>query len=164
MTHSFDANGSPVEEFSGSSKVERQLIPEDVGSNPTSRASSNTWLYVLVRQELTGGALLAHVGHAAREALGPPPTEDEHIVVLSCTKAQMEEVRGKLEESKIAYKACVESKGVLAGTTPSLGLAVADREVLRPILGHLRPWRASIRPVSERPCGYCNGTGDISKS
>jgi hypothetical protein len=139
--HSFDANGSPVEEFSGGPKEGRELKhTQDVGSNPTSKAS-NTWLYVLVRKELSGGALLAHVAHAAREALGPEPTEDERAVVLMATKAEIEKVIKDLETAKIPYKACIEVEGVLAGTTPSLGLAVADRTVLKDILGHLKPWR-----------------------
>jgi hypothetical protein len=103
-----------------------------------------TRLYAIVRQELTGGALLAHLGHACREAPGPTPTEDERIVVLSATKAQMESALASLDAAGIGYKRCVEVDGPLAGSTPSVGFAIleADRASLPPQIQELKPWRA----------------------
>ena len=125
----------------GSSEpVERTLLKgEDAGSNPAPGAT--TYLYVIVRRELTGGALLAHVGHAAREAPGPRPSEDERICVLVATKAEMADACQRLDAAGIPYKACVETDGPMAGSTPSVGLAGADRVRIKEALGHLKVWR-----------------------
>jgi hypothetical protein len=129
-----------MSEFSGSSSVEQRIENGNGGSQPSQRA--NTWLYILVRNELSGGALLAHVAHAAREALGPAPTEDERAVVLTCSKEQMRKACEEMDAQGIPYKACIEVDGPLAGTIPSVGVAVADKETVRPIFKELRPWRA----------------------
>lgn len=105
-----------------------------------------TRLYVVVRQELSGGALLAHVGHAAREARGPSPTEDERIVILSATKAQLDTACYELSRLEIPFKACEETDGPMAGSTPSVGFAIedADKGRLPPAVATLKVWRGKV--------------------
>lgn len=130
-----------MESTPGSSELEEHpTVNREVPRS--TRGQGSTFLYVVVRQELTGGALLAHVGHAAREAAGPRPTEDERICVLSATKAQLEQLCADLAGAGVPFKACVETDGPMAGSTPSVGLAVTDRDALKPLLGHLKVWRA----------------------
>lgn len=109
-----------------------------------------TRLYVIVRTELTGGSLLVHAVHAAREAQGPRPTEDERACVLVATKSQLDAAMGQLADRGIPFKACVETDGPMAGVTPSIGFAIedADRHLLPPAVTTLKVWRP---PAKEQP-------------
>jgi hypothetical protein len=92
---------------------------------------------------LSGGALLAHVFHAGREARGPAASEDERVCVLQASKAEMEALAAALAKAQVPFKACVETDGPMAGSTPSLGFALraSDKEWFRDLVGHLKVWR-----------------------
>lgn len=111
--------------------------------------SSGAWLYVVVRRELTGGALLAQVAHAASEAAaawgateGRPLPTDTRAGVLVATKAELEATREALDARALPHARIDETDGPLAGSTTAVGLVTFDRDSLRPILGALRVWVA----------------------
>jgi hypothetical protein len=115
----------------------------------------STFAYCIVRKELSGGALLAHVFHAGREAKGPTASEDERICVLIATKDEMAWLSTKLQMAGIPFKACVETDGPMAGSTPSIGfsLLLKDKPTLKPVLGNLQVWsdRVQRRPEPTPP-------------
>lgn len=113
-----------------------------------------TRLYVIVRSELAGGALLAHVAHAAREAAGPRPTEDERVSILMASKAQMERVAQDLRDAGFDFKACIQTDGPMAGSTPSIGCALEEeqREHLPQSLKELKVWRAPKSSLTSESC------------
>ncbi len=106
-----------------------------------------TFAYCIVRKELTGGALLAHVFHAGREANGPPASEDERVCILVASKAEMEALAAELTARGVPFKACVETDGPMAGSTPSIGFSflAADKPAFKPVLGHLQVWSEKAR-------------------
>lgn len=99
-----------------------------------------------MRDKLSGGPLLAHVAHAAREAGYVPggiaPSENERVCVLIATKAQIETAVGGLRRDGVPFKSCFETAGPMAGTTPSVGISLLleDKPKFEKYLGHLQPW------------------------
>lgn len=124
-----------------SSVEERPAINrEATGSKPV--RGSNSWVYVVVRKELRGGAFGAQVAHAVREAGdGKPAPKDERACILEATKEQMLEVVRDLAVAGIPHSAITETDGPLAGSFTSIALITTERDSLKPILGHLRPYR-----------------------
>jgi hypothetical protein len=114
---------------------------EAAGSTPA--RGSNSWLYVVVRKELSGGALLAQVAHAAREASAGPAPADERACILSATKEQLVELVADLLVADIPHRAIVETDGPLTGSTTAIGLVTVERDRLKQLtrIGELRPWR-----------------------
>jgi hypothetical protein len=133
-----DEDTSPGSSTLGEHRLHK---PEAPGSNP---GRGSTYLYALVRKEMTGGALLAQFGHAITECLHPddlPLPADTRIVVLGATKEQLEGVATLLVKDGVPHKAIVETDGVLEGVITAIGLLTRNREALKPILGELRPYR-----------------------
>ena len=134
----------------GSSESEEHLLFKEekaAGSNPA--PGSNVWLYILIRKELTGGALLAQVAHAASEAASQYTIErghelpsDTRACVLGCTKEELAKARYDLTADSVSYRAIEETDGALAGVVTAVGLVTLDKAALAPALGGLRPWRA----------------------
>lgn len=135
------------------SSVEKRPVSnrEVPGSTPGEGSTfSGVWHYVIVRRELTGGALLAQVVHAAGESAASfgvnsgrcmPP--DARAVVLVATKEQMQAIIDETEyRSDIRPWVITETDGPLAGSTTAIGFVTDNREKWKPIVGHLRPWRA----------------------
>lgn len=138
--------GGVNDECPGSSEKERPVTNREVGGSSPPRGS--TYHYVIVRRELSGGALLAQVLHASGESVaewlrleGPFP-RDARGVVLVATKEQLAAVIDQFTEKKFAFARINETDGPLAGSTTAVGIVVADREFVNPILSHLKPWRA----------------------
>ena len=112
---------------------------------------SNIWLYLVVRKEMTGGALLAQVSHASSEAgsqwtieRGHEIPRDTRACILGATKEELAKLRFDLTAAGVSYCAIEESDGPLAGVVTALGLVTDDREALRAavqLLATLRPWR-----------------------
>lgn len=106
--------------------------------------------YIVVRRELTGGALLAQVVHAAGESAcavgvntGRLLPGDTRAVVLVATKAQLEELdRNTLNRSDVQTFVIKETDGPLAGSTTAIGFFSDDPSQAKALVGHLRPWRA----------------------
>lgn len=119
---------------------------------------------MLVRKELSGGALLAQVAHAASEAasewslarrtdrsLGSLPLEaDDHLptdtraCILSATKEELSIALYDLGAAEVAHRAILETDGVLTGVVTAIGVITTDRAELKakvPLLARLRPWR-----------------------
>jgi hypothetical protein len=103
-----------------------------------------TYLYAIMRKDLSGGPLLAQLGHALTECLGKddvPLPLDTRIVVLEATKEQLAGVAMLLSKDGIPHRAVLESDCPLEGVITGIGLVTRERERLRPILGELRTWR-----------------------
>lgn len=106
------------------------------------------WHYVIVRRELTGGALLAQTLHASADSLkkhidaGGQYPDDARGVVLVATKEQMHVAANALVDADVPFHRVLETDGPLAGSITALALITTDRDSLKPHLGHLRPWRA----------------------
>lgn len=134
-----------------SEQIERRLTkPEAGGLNPPRGFPSATWLYVIVRKEMTGGALLAQVAHASSEAASQYTYDsnrelpcDTRACILGATKDELAKVRFDLEAAEVPHRTILETDGPLKGCTTALGVVTDDRETLRPMLGTLRPWRAT---------------------
>lgn len=131
-----------------SSEKERPVSNREVpGSSPGE--GSTFWHYIVVRRELTGGALLAQVLHASADSLkmhldrGGLYPQDARGVVLVATKEQLADLGVKLATLGQFFHVVTETDGPLAGSTTAIALITSDRETLRPALGHLRPWRAA---------------------
>lgn len=105
-----------------------------------------TRLYVVVRKELGDRTFVAHFGHAAAEAGFVPgaiePSEDESIVVLRATKAQLKNLIENLLKANVPFKACQEIHGPMAGTNPSVGFRIleSNRSTVDPLVSHLKTW------------------------
>lgn len=112
----------------------------------------STFHYIVVRRELTGGALLAQAVHAAGESAslhtqrtGLPLPDTTRAVILVASKDELAKARFDPEEAEEDFVAITETDGPLAGSTTALGIVTQDRESLRtavPMLAQLRPWRA----------------------
>lgn len=125
-----------------SEQVEQPVLNGQAGGSSPPRGS--TYLYAVVRKEITSGALLSQFGHAITECLRPddlPLPADTRIVVLGATKAQLEGVEKLLVKDGVPHKAIVETEGPLAGVLTAIGLLTRDRAALVPILGELRRYR-----------------------
>jgi hypothetical protein len=129
------------ESFPGSSVEERPAGNggEAGGSTPPRGA---TYQYIVVRKELSGGALLAQVAHAAGESVQTPLPIDTRVVVLQATKGELSLLTADLMAGGVEHKAILETDGPLAGSITAVGLVTTDREKLRPILRDLKLWRA----------------------
>lgn len=129
-----------------SGPVEQPVLNGKAGGSNPPRGSM--YLYAVVRNELTGGALLAQTGHALTECLRPedvPLPKDTRIVVLGGSKYQLEVVAEDLTRAGIPFCTVVETDGPLAGSTTAVGLYTRDRDALKmasSTLAALRPWRA----------------------
>jgi len=131
--------------------------------------------YVIIRKELSGGAALAQVGHAAGESAalyalakvsvsGEPMTlgnqvvkvlpanfdplvhqlpDDTRLAVLGATKDELGKLVADLLRENVPHKAITETDGPLVGMVTSVGLVTENREALKPLLGHLKPFRLS---------------------
>lgn len=101
----------------------------------------STRIYVIVRDKLTGGALLSYAVHAAREAPGPSPC-DENATVLIASKDQLESAQIALQDMGIPSMAYRETDGKMAGALTSLGFAIEEeqRGALPAEVQTLRPW------------------------
>lgn len=136
----------------GSSVPERQVSNlEEGGSNP-SRGSTflGCWHYVVLRQELSGGAALAQAVHAAGESaalLGRALPGDTRAVILSATKAEMDALATDLtleapSSPRVdALRIITETDGPLAGSQTALAFVTHQREAVRPLVAHLKVWR-----------------------
>lgn len=127
----------------GSSDAEHLLSKQGVAASQT--APGSTYIYAVVRKEMTGGALLAQYGHAITECLRPedlPLPEDTRIVVLGATGPQLAGVAMLLAKDGVHHRVIAETEGVLEGVITAIGLVTRDRESLKPILGELRPYRS----------------------
>lgn len=131
-----------------SSEKERPVFNREVpGSSPGE--GSNFWHYVVVRRELTGGALLAQVLHASADSLkmhlelGGSYPQDARGVVLVATKEQLADLGSALVGLGQHFHVVTETDGPLAGSTTALALITSNRDALKPALSHLRPWRAT---------------------
>ena len=138
-----------TEERLGSSPAERPEHREVAGSVPARGFPTATWLFVVVRKEMTGGALLAQVAHASSEAASQYVDEHGHEIpadtracILGVTKEQMATVKFDLEEGCFSHRVVLETDGPLAGVVTAIGIVIDNRELVKPILGQLRPWRA----------------------
>lgn len=106
------------------------------------------WHYVVVRRELTGGALLAQVLHASADSTkmhlerGGLYPFDTRGVVLVATKEQLADLGVGLVHAGHFFHVVTETDGPLAGSTTAIALITTDREALKHLLGQLRPWRA----------------------
>lgn len=128
-----------------SEKEQPVLNGKAAGSSPAGGSiipPSGTWQYIVVRKELSGGALLAQVAHAAGNSVDGALPLDTRVVILTATKEQMAKAVADIDAAKISFFRMDESDGPLAGVTTALGVVTNDKERLKPILGHLRPWRA----------------------
>lgn len=67
--------------------------------------------------------------------------DDTRLVVLGATKEQMTRLLDDLLRENVPHKGIVETDGPLTGMVTALGLVTTDRELLRPFLGELRPYR-----------------------
>lgn len=106
----------------------------------TTSTGPTTYQYILARKEMSGGALLAHVAHAAGESVTFILPGDTRVVVLGATAAQMAEVRLALDAASVPHKVILETDGPLKGVVTAIGLVTTDRDALKPILGGLRPF------------------------
>lgn len=125
-----------------SEQEERPVLNREVSGSTPERGS--TYLYAVVRKEMTGGALLAQLGHAVTECLHPadlPLPKDTRIVVLAGTKEQMADLKLALHAAQVPHAAVLETDGPLTGVITAIGLVTTNREALRPILGGLKVWR-----------------------
>lgn len=142
---------SPDSTGPGSSAVERPDHREAGGAAPP--RGSSTFHYVIVRRELSGGALIAQAVHAAGESAshftqrtGLPLPDTTRAVILVASKDELARLKFDLEAIDEDFTAIVETDGPLAGSTTALGLVTQDRETLKagvPVLAQLRPWRAA---------------------
>lgn len=126
------------------SSVESATLSDGAGGPGATPGPGATYLYAVVRKEMTGGALLSQFGHAITECLRPedlPLPEDTRIVVLAATKEQFAKALIELSVAGVPHRAINEVDGVLAGVTTAVGLLTRDREKLKPILGELKPFR-----------------------
>ena len=129
-----------------SSDAERPVSNREAAASETARGS--TFHYVIVRRELTGGALLAQVLHASADSVkmhlerGGAYPQDTRGVVLVATKEQLAEVGLACVNLGQFFHVVTETDGPLAGSTTALALITSNRDVLKPALGHLRPWRS----------------------
>ena len=123
----------------GSSVPEQRLIkPKEVGSNPT---RGSTWHYVIVRKEMTGGALLAQAVHAAGESVRTPLPPDTRAVVLVATKSELALLKLALINAFVDHTSITENEGPLEGVITAIGLVTTDRDSVRPLLSHLKVYR-----------------------
>lgn len=83
--------------------------------------------------------------------LGRPLPTDTRACVLVATKEQLSEVAaiatGPLGDGTVgrlidAAAVITETDGPLAGSTTAVGIVTFNRELLKTLLGHLKPWRA----------------------
>lgn len=120
---------------------DRCLNREASGSSPE---RGSTYLYAVVRKDLSGGSLLAQFGHAVTECLRAedlPLPIDTRIVVLAATKEQMAALKLGLHAAEVPHKAILETDGPLTGVITAIGLVTANRDALKPLLGELKVWR-----------------------
>lgn len=47
-----------------------------------------------------------------------------------------------LADADVPFHRVLETDGPLAGSITALALITSNREALKPLLGHLKPWRA----------------------
>lgn len=104
--------------------------PSDVEPNPL------PYQYIIVRSDLPPGVLAAHVGHAASEAAGHPPTA---MVVLDVPDEQaLMRIADALGEKSLTYKLIVEDAGPFAGQATAIGVVpCVDRTAVRKATSHL---------------------------
>lgn len=127
----------------GSSDVEHPVLNGKVaGSSP-----APGFLYIVLRKEMTGGALLAQCSHAASECIRPedaPLPINTRACVLQATKDELARLRFDLEEADIHHAAILETDGPLAGCITAIGIYARDRDELRarvPMLTAMKVWR-----------------------
>lgn len=131
-----------------SSEKEHPVFNGEVAGLSPARGS--TFHYAIMRKELSGGALLAQVFHAGADSVkkhlegGGEYPHDTRAVILVATKEQLAEVVERLRSSPEEFTHLVvqETDGPLAGSITAVSVITEDRDALKPILGHLRPWRA----------------------
>lgn len=112
------------------------------------------WHYVVVRKELSGGPLLAQVGHAtgySAAQLGAPLPARTRICVLQATKEEFGEAYGKLilrsdEVGKTLY-AMYESEGKLAGCYTAMAFLTSDKQSIIDVVGDLKLWTEKPKVV-----------------
>lgn len=129
-------------------RVEPADRPQEVAGAPVGGVLKH---YVVVRRELTGGALLAQVVHAAGESAaafgvntGRLLPSDTRAVVLVGSKAQLEDiVWATVHRSDVQPFVIRETDGPLAGSTTALGFFCDDPAKAKALVGHLRPWSAA---------------------
>ena len=101
--------------------------------------------------------MLAQVAHAAGESaakLGRALPLDTRVVVLGASAAEMHEIveflalPGSSDPAKVAAlqaiaaeQAILETEGELAGVHTAIGIVTFNRDALRPLLSHLKPFR-----------------------
>lgn len=134
---------------SSTSEEHRSAETEDAGSNP---ARGLTYQYLIVRRELSGGALLSQLAHAAGESAvqymlehGGDFPGDTRVVVLVATKEELAALRYDLTDGAFPHCAIRETDGPLADVVTALGFVTQSRELIRsacPLLAQLKPWRA----------------------
>ena len=131
----------------GSSDEERQLSKLEVGPSKGPGAPP-PWLYVVVRKNMSGGALLAQVAHAASEAgswfganaNGLPLPNTTRACILGATKEQLAELAAALSLSRVPDVVAIEeNEGPLAGVITAIGFVTERRDEVRPLLAHLKP-------------------------
>lgn len=129
-----------ADSFPGSSVAERPAGNggEVAGSTP---ARGATYQYIVVRKELSGGALLAQVAHAAGESVTKPLPADTRVVVLQATKGELSLLTADLMAGSFPHKAILETDGPLAGSITAVGIVTEDRDRLRPLVRDLKIWR-----------------------
>lgn len=89
-----------------------------------------------MRSDLPPGVLAAHVGHAASEATGHPPTV---MVVLDVPdEATLRQLAAALGAAELDHKMIVEDAGPFSGQATAIGVVPqADRAAIRKVTSHL---------------------------
>jgi hypothetical protein len=103
--------------------------------------------YIIVRRELSGGALLAQVTHAAGESASKWSLSTTHSLadttraaVLVASKEELESVLTKLAASLIIHQRIDETDGPLKGSTTSVGFIAPKSEFVKALVAGLKPW------------------------
>ena len=103
--------------------------------------------YIIVRRELSGGALLAQVTHAAGESASKwcfltsrVLPETTRAAVLVASKEELEHVLAGLAPSLIIHQRIDEVDGPLKGSTTAVGFIAAKTEFVKGLVADLKPW------------------------
>lgn len=87
-----------------------------------------TRLYVILRDSMSGGALLSYDAHGAREARGPRPSKGENVTILVASRQKMDTCAQAMKEKGWSYSSFVETEGKMKGCITSLSFAVTEPE------------------------------------